>query len=84
MITLGQPADELLVISRHRDDSGLVVISFAGEPVYVATVAGGIVQSGAVTETIAFDGLVGAIVCNLITWYFGLPASSIAAIGRLR
>src|SRR3954467_10967941 len=38
-----------------------------------ATVATGIVQADAITPTIVFAGLIGAISWNLITWYFGLP-----------
>ena len=45
-----------------------------------ATVAKGIVEAGAVTTTIVFAGLVGAIAWNLVTWYFGLPSSSSHAL----
>src|SRR3712207_1015548 len=45
-----------------------------------ATVASGIVESDAVTETVVFGGLVGAIVWNLVTWWFGLPSSSSHAL----
>jgi PiT family inorganic phosphate transporter len=45
-----------------------------------ATIAGGIVDAGAITEPIVFAGLVGAIVWNLATWYFGLPSSSSHAL----
>ena len=45
-----------------------------------ATVATGIVNAGQVTEMIAFAGLVGAIVWNLITWSYGLPSSSSHAL----
>jgi PiT family inorganic phosphate transporter len=59
------------------------VLNFAGAFISLkvaATVASGIVATGKVTETIAFAGLVGAIVWNLITWYFGLPSSSSHAL----
>ncbi len=59
------------------------VLNFAGAFVSLkvaATVASGIVATGKVTETIAFAGLFGAIVWNLITWYFGLPSSSSHAL----
>src|SRR5579862_24494 len=59
------------------------VLNFAGAFISLkvaATVAGGIVSAGKVTETIAFAGLAGAIVWNLITWYFGLPSSSSHAL----
>src|SRR5918912_1332169 len=41
-----------------------------------ATVAKGIVESGLITPTIVFGGLMGAIAWNLVTWYYGLPSSS--------
>ena len=45
-----------------------------------ATVAGGIVQADAITPTVVFGGLAGAIVWNLATWWFGLPSSSSHAL----
>jgi inorganic phosphate transporter, PiT family len=45
-----------------------------------ATVAKDVVDAGAITLTIVFAGLVGAIAWNLITWYFGLPSSSSHAL----
>jgi PiT family inorganic phosphate transporter len=45
-----------------------------------ATVASGIVDAGAVTTTIVFAGLIGAIAWNLMTWYAGLPSSSSHAL----
>jgi PiT family inorganic phosphate transporter len=45
-----------------------------------ATVAGGIVDAGAVSTTIVFAGLIGAIAWNLATWYVGLPSSSSHAL----
>jgi PiT family inorganic phosphate transporter len=45
-----------------------------------ATVAKGIVDAGAITSTIVFAGLIGAIAWNLATWYFGLPSSSSHAL----
>jgi inorganic phosphate transporter, PiT family len=45
-----------------------------------ATVGSGIVDSGAVTTTVVFAGLIGAIAWNLATWYFGLPSSSSHAL----
>jgi PiT family inorganic phosphate transporter len=45
-----------------------------------ATVATGIIQAGQVTELIAFAGLLGAIIWNLITWAYGLPSSSSHAL----
>jgi inorganic phosphate transporter, PiT family len=45
-----------------------------------ATIARDIVDQELVTTTIIFAGLVGAIVWNLVTWYFGLPSSSSHAL----
>src|SRR3954471_11212340 len=45
-----------------------------------ATIASGIVDTGGVTLTVIFAGLVGAIVWNLVTWYAGLPSSSSHAL----
>jgi PiT family inorganic phosphate transporter len=45
-----------------------------------ATVAGGIVEAGAITPTVVFGGLIGAIAWNLSTWWFGLPSSSSHAL----
>ncbi|WP_210493919.1 inorganic phosphate transporter [Patulibacter sp. SYSU D01012] len=45
-----------------------------------ATIASGIVDSGSITLQVVFAGLVGAIVWNLLTWWFGLPSSSSHAL----
>ncbi len=59
------------------------LLNFAGAFISLkvaATVGSGIVKSGAVTPTVVFAGLIGAIAWNLITWYFGLPSSSSHAL----
>jgi PiT family inorganic phosphate transporter len=59
------------------------LLNFAGAFISLkvaATVASGIVKAGAITPTIVFAGLIGAIAWNLITWYFGLPSSSSHAL----
>jgi PiT family inorganic phosphate transporter len=43
-------------------------------------VAKGIVSPDAITSTIVFGGLIGAIAWNLATWWFGLPSSSSHAL----
>jgi PiT family inorganic phosphate transporter len=45
-----------------------------------ATVASDVVDGSAITLTVVFAGLVGAIAWNLITWSFGLPSSSSHAL----
>jgi PiT family inorganic phosphate transporter len=58
-------------------------LNFAGAFISLkvaATVATGIVNAALVTQTIVFAGLIGAIVWNLVTWFFGLPSSSSHAL----
>ncbi|WP_066373186.1 inorganic phosphate transporter [Herbidospora mongoliensis] len=45
-----------------------------------ATIATGIVNSGAITLTVVFAGLVGGLAWNLVTWYYGIPSSSSHAL----
>ncbi|MDQ6746223.1 MAG: inorganic phosphate transporter [Actinomycetota bacterium] len=45
-----------------------------------ATVGKGFVDVHAVTTTVVFAGLIGAIGWNLLTWYLGLPSSSSHAL----
>jgi inorganic phosphate transporter, PiT family len=59
------------------------VLNFAGAFISLAvaaTVASDVVDPLAITTTVIFAGLVGAIAWNLITWYFGLPSSSSHAL----
>src|SRR5829696_8077884 len=44
------------------------------------TVGSGLVDIRLVTFSVIFAGLIGAIVWDLITWYFGLPTSSSHAL----
>src|SRR3954466_14790693 len=59
------------------------VLNFAGAFISLkvaATVGSGIVDAGAVTTTVVFCGLVGAIAWNIATWWAGLPSSSSHAL----
>jgi inorganic phosphate transporter, PiT family len=59
------------------------VLNFAGAFISLAvaaTIASDFVDQDAITETVVFAGLIGAIVWNLLTWYFGLPSSSSHAL----
>lgn len=48
---------------------------------HVATTIGsGLVNAVEVTQIVILSGLIGAILWNLITWYFGLPSSSSHAL----
>jgi PiT family inorganic phosphate transporter len=58
-------------------------LNFAGAFISIAvaaTIAQDVVEAGAITPTVVFGGLVGAIVWNLTTWYYGLPSSSSHAL----
>ena len=59
------------------------LLNFAGAFISLkvaATVATGIVETSAITQTVVFAGLVGAIAWNLVTWFYGLPSSSSHAL----
>jgi PiT family inorganic phosphate transporter len=59
------------------------VLNFVGAFISLevaATVASDVVDPEAITTTVIFAGLVGAICWNLVTWYFGLPSSSSHAL----
>ena len=59
------------------------ILNFVGAFISIqvaATIAEDIVEATAITPTVIFAGLVGAIAWNLITWYFGLPSSSSHAL----
>jgi inorganic phosphate transporter, PiT family len=45
-----------------------------------ATVGKGIVDPGAIDHYVIFGALLGAIIWNLITWYYGIPSSSSHAL----
>ncbi len=48
------------------------------------TIATGLVKEAAATQTLVISALVGAIIWNFATWYFGMPSSSsYALIGGL-
>ncbi|GIK77548.1 MAG: inorganic phosphate transporter [Acidobacteria bacterium] len=75
-------------ISTHAMSPRLAVamaalLNFAGAFISIevaATIASDVVEATAITPTVIFAGLVGAICWNLITWYFGLPSSSSHAL----
>ncbi|MFI6510527.1 anion permease [Streptosporangium sp. NPDC050855] len=59
------------------------VLNFAGAFLSLkvaATIATGIVDTGAITLTVVFAGLIGGLAWNLLTWYFGIPSSSSHAL----
>lgn len=59
------------------------VLNFAGAFISLKvadTVGKGFVDTQAVTSTVVYAGLLGAITWNLLTWYVGLPSSSSHAL----
>ncbi|MBT0652184.1 inorganic phosphate transporter [Geomobilimonas luticola] len=58
-------------------------LNFAGAMIstkVAATIGKGIVDANNVTQMVVLAGVVGAIIWDLITWYYGLPSSSSHAI----
>ncbi len=56
------------------------VAAFTFGTAVATTVGSGMIDLSAVTFTVIFSGLLGAIIWDLITWYFGLPTSSSHAL----
>src|SRR4051812_31187305 len=56
------------------------VAAFAFGTAVAKTVGSGLVDLRVVTFAVIFAGLIGAIVWDLITWYYGLPTSSSHAL----
>src|SRR5688572_22525573 len=56
------------------------VAAFAFGTAVAKTVGNGMIDLSAVTFGVIFSGLMGAIIWDLITWYYGLPTSSSHAL----
>src|SRR3984893_17478822 len=56
------------------------VAAFTFGTAVAATIGAGLIDINVVTFSVIFAGLVGAIVWDLITWYFSLPTSSSHAL----
>src|SRR5438876_2198575 len=56
------------------------VAAFGFGTAVAKTVGAGMVDLRVVTFAVIFAGLIGAIVWDLVTWYFGLPTSSSHAL----
>ena len=56
------------------------VAAFTFGTAVAKTIGKGMIDLSAVTFAVIFSGLVGAIVWDLITWYYGLPTSSSHAL----
>jgi inorganic phosphate transporter, PiT family len=57
-----------------------VVAIFVFQLKVAATVGKGIVESGVVDQHVIFGALIGAIVWNVVTWWYGIPSSSSHAL----
>ena len=58
-------------------------LNFAGAMIstkVAGTIGKGIVDAAHITQMVVFAGIIGAILWDLITWYYGLPSSSSHAI----
>jgi PiT family inorganic phosphate transporter len=59
------------------------ILNFAGAMVstkVAATIGKGIVDKDHVTQMVVLAGILGAIIWDIVTWYYGLPSSSSHAI----
>jgi PiT family inorganic phosphate transporter len=56
------------------------VAAFVFGTAVAKTIGGGLIDIAVVNSDVVLGGLVGAIVWNLITWYFGIPSSSSHAL----
>ncbi len=54
--------------------------AFTGSLAVAKAVGGGMIEQSIVTPNVVLGGLLGAIVWNVITWYFGIPSSSSHAL----
>jgi PiT family inorganic phosphate transporter len=54
--------------------------AFTGSLAVAKAIGGGMIEQSIVTPNVILGGLLGAIVWNLITWYFGIPSSSSHAL----
>jgi PiT family inorganic phosphate transporter len=57
-----------------------VVAIFVFQLKVAATIGKGIVEPGIVDQHVVFGALIGAIVWNLVTWWYGIPSSSSHAL----
>lgn len=60
--------------------AGFNVLGALSGTAVAETVGKGLVDENAVTQTVVLAALIGAILWNLLTWYFGIPSSSSHAL----
>src|SRR3954467_3594249 len=56
------------------------VAAFTFGTAVASTIGAGMIDINVVTFAVIFSGLIGAIVWDLITWFYGLPTSSSHAL----
>ena len=59
-----------------------VVAIFVFQLKVAATVGKGIVEPGVVDQYVVFGALIGAIIWNLVTWWYGIPVEFVACADR--
>ena len=79
MQCLAMHGDENLRLDPAEQLLDFAAAAFVGTAV-ARTVGSGMVDLSVVTQTVILGGLLGAIIWNLITWYFALPTSSSHAL----
>lgn len=60
--------------------AGLNLIGALTGTAVASTIGKGLINAGAISQSIVLAALVGAIIWNLITWYYGIPSSSSHAL----
>jgi PiT family inorganic phosphate transporter len=71
------------VLPLRTDILQTALLNFAGaltDTAVAATIGKGLVEPGAVTKVVVLSALLGAILWNLVSWYFGIPSSSSDAL----
>jgi inorganic phosphate transporter, PiT family len=56
------------------------IAAFFGTMAVARTIGGGMIDTSIVDPNVILGGLIGAIIWNIITWYYGLPSSSSHAL----
>jgi hypothetical protein len=54
--------------------------AFTGSLAVAKAIGGGMIEQSIVNPNVILGGLLGAIIWNIITWYFGIPSSSSHAL----
>jgi PiT family inorganic phosphate transporter len=71
------------VLTMRQAVTMCAVLNFVGAFMSVAvakTIGSDMIKSNGITQTVIISALIGAIMWNLITWYYGIPSSSSHAL----